>query len=149
MYKRDCFPWGPVLMTCTESRFLPLSVLSITVFVQKNERVNKFSLLSLPVCKLMIQPEVLEQGKKTPGSGRKLTCPPHCLIPCHFLPGSSDSPRGRQGEDGQGRRQGQEEGGPPETKIILYEAMFHLHFATWPIWLPVSSHTRVHIQLSC
>lgn len=35
-------------MTCTESHFLPLLVLSITVFVQKNERVNKFVLLLSP-----------------------------------------------------------------------------------------------------
>lgn len=59
MYKRDCLAWGSVLMTCTESQFLPLLVPSITVFVQKNERVNKFVLLSPPAGMLMIHPEVM------------------------------------------------------------------------------------------
>lgn len=43
-------------MTCTESRLL---VLSITVFAQKNERVNKFVLLSPTAGMLMIHPGVM------------------------------------------------------------------------------------------
>ena len=40
-------------------------------------KINKF-VLSPPVCMLMIQPEVLQLGEKTPGDGRKLTRSLHC-----------------------------------------------------------------------
>lgn len=63
MYKRNCFPWGAVLMTCRKSWFLPLSILFITVFVHRNKWVNKF-VLSPRVCLLMIQPEVLVSGEE-------------------------------------------------------------------------------------
>lgn len=46
---------------------------AITLFVQKNERVNKFVLSPTRLCMLVIQPEESQLGgEKTLGNGRKL-----------------------------------------------------------------------------